>query len=112
MKKTLSIILAVLIIAVSLCACGAGSNSIVGSWTGTNEGISITMSFEKDGTGVMSALGGLASEKFTYKTEGSTLTITEGDDDDVDTETFEYSIDGDTLTLKADGETLTLTKDK
>ncbi len=109
MKKAICILLAVLLIAVSLCACGTGSNSIVGSWSGTTEGVAVTMSFEKDGSCVMSALGGLATETFTYKTEGSTLTLTASDDD---SEVFEYSIDGDQLTLKADDETMTLTKNK
>ncbi len=108
MKKTLCIILAVMLIAVSLCACG-GSNSIVGSWSGTTEGIAVTMTFEKDGSGVLSALGGLATEKFTYTTEGSTLTVTTSDDDK---EVYEYSLEGDTLSLTMDGETLTLTKNK
>ena len=107
MKKTLCILLAVMILAVSLCACG-GSNSIVGSWSGSVEGISVTMSFEDDGTGVMSALGGLASEEFTYTVEGSKINVTTGDE----TDAYDYTLDGDTLTLTADGETLTLTKVK
>lgn len=109
MKKTLCVILAVMLLAVSLCACGTGSNSIVGSWSGTTEGIAITMSFEKDGSGVLSALGGLATEKFTYTTEGSALTVTTADDDK---EVYEYSLDGDTLSLTMDDETITLTKNK
>lgn len=108
MKKTLCIILAVMLIAVSLCACG-GSNSIVGSWSGTTEGIAVTMSFEKDGTGVMSVLGGLASEEFTYTIEGSSLTVTASDGD---TEVYDYTIEGDTLNLTYDGEVTILTKDK
>lgn len=107
MKRTLCIILAVMLLAVSLCACG-GSNGIVGSWSGSVEGISVTMSFEDDGTGVISALGGLASEEFTYTVEGSKLNVTTGDE----TDTYDYAIDGDTLTLTSDGETLTLTKVK
>ncbi len=109
MKKTLCVILAVLLIAVSLCACGRGGNSIIGSWSGTAEGIAVTMTFEDDGTGVMSALGGLASEEFTYTIEGETITVKTGDDD---AEVFGYAIDGDTLTLTADDEVLTLTKVK
>lgn len=109
MKKTLCIILAVMLLAVSLCACGTGSDSIVGSWSGTTEGVAVTMSFEKDGTGTLSALGGLATEKFTYTVEGSTITVKTADDD---TEVYDYSIDGDSLTLTMDDETLTLTKSK
>lgn len=108
MKKTLCIILAVMLLAVSLCACG-GSNSIVGSWSGTTEGIAVTMTFEDDGSGVMSALGGLASEEFTYTIEGDTIAVKTGDDD---AEVFDYTIDGDTLTLTAEDEVLTLTKVK
>lgn len=109
MKKTLCIILAALLIAVSLCACGASSNGIVGSWTGTSEGFSVTMTFEKDGTGVMSVMGGLASETFTYTIEGATLTVVAADED---TETYEYSIDGDKLSLTYEGEVTILTRDK
>ncbi|MBQ2688052.1 MAG: lipocalin family protein [Clostridia bacterium] len=108
MKKTLCIILAVMLLAVSLCAC-AGSNSIVGSWSGTSQGVAVTMSFAKDGTGVMSVLGGLASEEFTYTIEGSTLTVNATDGD---TEVYDYAIDGDSLSLTYEGEVITLTKDK
>jgi len=108
MKKTLCIILAVLLLAVSLCACG-GTNSIVGSWSGTTDGFAVTMSFEKDGSGVMSALGGLASESFTYTIEGDTIEVKTSDDDP---EVFDFEIDGDTLTLTDDDEVLTLTKVK
>lgn len=108
MKKTLCIILAVLVLAVSLCACGNGS-SIEGSWTGSAEGISVTFKFEKDGNGTLSALGGLASESFTYTIADGKITITDGDGD---ADVFDYSIDGDTLTLTAEDEVLTLTRDK
>jgi hypothetical protein len=57
----------------------------------------------------LSALGGLATEAFAYKTEGSTLTVASSDED---AEVYEYSIDGDVLTLKTDDETVTLTKNK
>lgn len=109
MKKTLCIILAVMLLAVSLCACGTDSKSIVGSWSGSSEGIAITMTFEKDGTGSMSALGGLAVENFTYKIEGASLTVTTTDDD---TTVFDYSLDGDSLTLIGDGETVTFSRVK
>lgn len=109
MKKTLCVILAVLLIAVSLCACGAGANKIVGSWSGTSEGITVTMTFEEDGSGVMAALGGLVAEDFTYSIDGSKITLKMGDEE---SEPADYSIDGDTLTITVDGETLTLTKDK
>ena len=80
----------------------------MGSWSGTVEGIAVTMSFEEDGTGVTSALGGLASEPFTYTYDASTVTVTLDDE----TEVFDYTIDGDKLTLSNGDETLTLTKDK
>lgn len=108
MKKTLCIILAVMLLAVSLCACG-GSSNIVGSWSGTAEGIAVTMTFEDDGTGVMSVMGGLASEEFTYTMEGDNVTVTTADGD---VETYDYSIDGDTLTLTYGDEVMTLTKVK
>ena len=109
MKKTLCIILAVMLLAVSLCACGTGANPIAGSWSGTTNGIALTMSFEKDGSGAMSALDGMVAEKFTYKTEGSTLTVTVADGE---IEIYEYSIDGDKLTLTTEDQTITLTRNK
>ncbi|MBR3987683.1 MAG: lipocalin family protein [Clostridia bacterium] len=109
MKKTLCIILAVMLLAVSLCACGNSGSSIVGSWSGTTDGFAVTMSFEKDGSGVMSALGGLASESFTYTIEGDTIEVKTSDDDP---EVFDFEIDGDTLTLTADDEVMTLTRAK
>lgn len=108
MKKSICIILAVLMLAVSLCACGSGS-SIEGSWTGSAEGVSVTFKFEKDGNGTMSVLGGLASESFSYTIADGKLTMTTEDED---TDVFDYSIDGDTLTLTAEDEVLTLTRNK
>lgn len=108
MKKTLCIILAVMFLTVSLCACG-GSKSVVGSWSGTTEGVAITMTFEKDGSGEMSVMGGLASEEFTYTNDADTITIIGAEGG---TETFGYKLGNDTLTLTADGEELILTKVK
>lgn len=108
MKKTLCIILAVMLIAVSLCACG-NENRIIGSWSGTTDGIPITMTFDKDGSGIMSFSDSFSANAFTYKIEGSTITAIAVDGSAI---IFKYSIDGDTLTLTTDGEIMTLTKVK
>ncbi|MDO4419803.1 MAG: DUF5640 domain-containing protein [Ruminococcus sp.] len=108
MKKSLCIILAILVLTVSLCACGTG-NSIVGSWSGTAEGVPVTFVFEKDGNGTTTVMGGLLSENFTYTIADGKLTMTV---DGEEAEACDYAIDGDTLTITEDGEVLILTRDK
>lgn len=105
MKKCGILVAVVLIIAMLLCACGA--KSIVGSWTMTEDGVGITMTFNEDGTGEMSAMGGMLSAGYTYTVADGVLKLTpaEGVSDDIFFSEATYKIKGDTLYID-DGEDL------
>ena len=106
MKRTLCLIMAVLMIAASFCACGGGKNALIGKWSVTEEGVEMIMEFKEEGKGNLSAAGGLLSYDFEYSTDGNKLSLTfEGE-----TSVSEYSVDGDKLTVSIDGESLTFTR--
>ncbi len=114
MKKTSILLAVVLILSMLLCACGGGGgkNSLIGTWSGTQEGVLISMTFNEDKTGSMAVMGGLISAGFTYTDDGSKLVLTpdEGQEDYISFSEITYTIDGDTMTVTGDGDTLTLTR--
>lgn len=111
MKKVSILLCVVLILSMLLCACGSKS-SIIGTWTGTQDGISISMTFNEDKTGSMAVMGGLITAGFTYTDDGSKLILTpdEGMEDYMSFSEITYSIDGDTMTVTGDGDTITMTR--
>ena len=124
MKKVLSIVMVVCLVATLFAGCsalttGINESKIVGTWEGTVEtgifgtSVDVTYTFEEDGVGEMPLLDSFlnASVDFTYTIEEDVLTI------DVDTsfysDTFVYTMafEGDNLILTdAEGEAITLTK--
>lgn len=113
MKKVGILLCVVLILSMLLCACGGGGkNALIGTWTGTQDGISISMTFNEDKTGSMAVMGGLITAGFTYTDDGSKLVLTpdEGMEDYMSFSEITYSIDGDTMTVTGDGDTITLTR--
>ena len=125
MKKYLKTLLAmslILLICVSLTACG---KDIVGTWkvkTMSSQGVTVdlaemggSMSFEfkKDGTGTAKENmygDGETTTSLTYSTSGDKITITL----DGETQTFNYKLDGKTLTMDMiiEGNTVKLTMTK
>ncbi|MBE6734218.1 MAG: hypothetical protein E7563_02590 [Ruminococcaceae bacterium] len=115
MKKLCILISAVLVMALLLCACGGSAkNSLVGTWTITKDGVTLTMTFNEDKTGSFVALGGVITAGFTYTAENGKLTLTpdEGMEDFIDFNVTAYSVDGDSLTLTTDDEPLVFTRQK
>lgn len=113
MKKTCSIICALLILSLVLCACGGGGkNSLVGTWTGEKDGVTITITFNEDKTGSLAALGGLLTANFTYTDDGGKLVMTpeEGMEDVMTFNEVTYTFDGDNLLLTGEDGTITFTK--
>ena len=124
MKKVLSIVMVVCLVATLFAGCSAlttGINEakIVGTWEGEKEigflgtSYDVTYIFNDDGTGKMPLFDGLinADVYFTYTIEEDVLTIDV--DSDYFSETYIYTMvfEGDTLTLTdGAGEALTLTK--
>lgn len=113
MKKTCTLICALLILSLVLCACGGGGkNSLIGTWTGEKDGITMTITFNDDKTGSLAALGGLITANFTYTDDGGKLVMTpeEGKEDYMSFNDVTYTFDGDNLLLTGDDETITFTK--
>lgn len=106
MKRTICLIMAVLLVAATFCACGKGGNALLGQWSVTEEGVEMVMEFKEDGKGKLSAAGGLLSYDFEYSVDGNKLSLTfEGE-----TSVSDYSIDGDKLTVTIDDESVTFTR--
>ena len=100
MKKIVSILLIVCMLACLLCACGGGETkenepvSIVGTWEYSSMDCSYT--FNADGTGSYSFYG--SEMKFTYTDDGSKVVLQyEGM---TDTNEFAYTIEGKTLHIE------------
>ena len=84
------------------------SESLIGSWAGTEEGVTVVYTFNEGGSGTMTAMG--IPFPMTYEVSGKKITLTVEGFGDSDTETVEFSISGDTLTLKQGGETNSYTR--
>lgn len=112
MKKASILICALLILSLVLCACGGGKSSLVGTWAGEKDGISISITFNEDKTGSMAVMGGLITAGFTYTDDGGKIVMTpeEGMEDYMSFSEVTYSIDGDTMSFTGDGDTITLTR--
>ena len=105
MKRTVCLVMAVLLLAVSLCACGG--NKLVGTWVGKMEGVEISMTFDKDGEGKMESMG-IISIDFEYEVKNNKLILSlEGEESDP----IDFKVSGKTLSLEVDGETMTFTKE-
>lgn len=113
MKKASILLCALLILSLVLCACGGGGkNSLVGTWTGEKDGVTMTMTFNEDKTGSLSALGGLLTANFTYTDDGSRLIMTpeESMEDVLSFNDVTYTFEGDNLLLTGNDGTITFTK--
>lgn len=102
MKKTLTMVVSILLIAVLLVGCSAKSK-LIGSWEGDFEGVDATYTFEKGGKGEvevsgmsfdfewevkgdklnikMDMMGEEVEEESEFKVKGNTLTLIDGDDE-------------------------------
>ena len=104
MKKVVSLALVCLFVVTMLASCGAG-DSVVGTWSVEEEGISYSYTFNEDGTGKIAA--GEISLDFTWEAKDGKLSLeTMGQ-----TTTLDYSIKGNTMTIiGADGTENVMTK--
>lgn len=101
MNKKLVAILLLVVMVVSLAACG--SNSIVGKWKLEMNGQAMIMEFRSDNKVVTSVAGQTVLTQ-DYKVDGNKLTVNGMED------TFE--IKGDKLMIHESGITITLTRTK
>lgn len=111
MKKTSAFIAVILMLCCLLSACGK-AESLVGTWTVSEDDIEMSFIFNSDGTGEVNALGGLMVIEYTYKVENNTVTFSETSQEILGTKPYTFSIKGDKLSLTAGGEVMVLTKEK
>lgn len=110
MKKVSVILAIVLVLSMMLCACGGGADKIVGTWAGEQDGIAITLTFNDDGTGSLTAV--IISVPFTYTAEDGVLTLVPDESmaEYADFNETVYKIDGDKLILGEGDEVIELIK--
>ena len=111
MKKACGIVAVVLILCCMFSACGK-SEALVGTWTVSEDGIEMSFIFNSDGTGKITALGGIMTIEYAYKVDGNKITFQEINQEVLGSEPYTYEIKGDKLSLTAGGEVMTLTKEK
>ncbi len=111
MKKAASIFAVILVLCCMLTACGK-NETLTGTWTVTEDGVTMSVVLNSDGTGKVSALEGLMSVDFAYKLKGNTITFYEINEDVFGSKPYIYEIHGDRLTINQDGNTMELIKSK
>ena len=85
------------------------SDSLVGTWTGIEKGISVSYTFNADGSGSMTAMG--IPMQLSYTVNGNTLSMTVSAFGDTDTAVATFVVEGNTLTMtNEDGESNSYTR--
>ena len=105
MKKLVSLSL-VAVMMFALVACGG--SDIVGTWTTTQNGVTVTYTFEDDGTGSANTAG--IDMDFEYEVDGNEISMKLSFFGETQEGTGTFEIDGDTLKLTIDGETAEFTR--
>ena len=105
MKKLVSLSL-VAVMMFALVACGG--SDIVGTWTTTQNGVTVTYTFEEDGTGSANTAG--IAMDFEYEVDGNEISMKLSFFGETQEGTGTFEIDGDTLKLTIDGETAEFTR--
>jgi uncharacterized protein (TIGR03066 family) len=101
MKRIVSVFCIVVILTLSLVSCGL-SKKIIGDWNMTEDGVTVTYSFDEDGK-FEGKMAGVALVSGTYEVDGNEVTLTIEMFGQTSTETLKYE-DG---KLVGDGVTLT-----
>lgn len=110
MKKAISIVAVILALCCMLTACSK-KNDLVGKWTVTEDGMSISFTFNENGTGEIYALNGLMVIEYTYEVKDNTIIFHE-ETEVLGTNPYTYSIKGDELSITGGGDVMVLTKEK
>ncbi len=111
MKKATAVIAAILMLCCLLSAC-TKADSLVGTWTVTEDNIEMSFVFNENGTGKITALDGLLNIEYTYEVDGNTVTFQEESDEILGTTPYTFSIEGDKLSITGGGDVMVLTKEK
>ena len=99
MKKTLVLLASVAFALFMLSSCNSEPKPLTsGQWTWDFFGVAQTYQFNDDGTGAY--IAGENGYEFTYKIEGDSIFISQGEDDFLGSDNYAYKIDGNELNLK------------
>ena len=97
--------MAVLLLAVSLCACG--NKSVVGSWKTEIEGLEVSMVFGDDGKCDLKTMNQTIATMEYRIEDGKLIFVTAGQEGTP----LEYKISGKTMTIYAKDEPIELTRE-
>ena len=111
MKKVISAVALILMLCTMLTAC-AGTNKLTGTWSVTEDGVTMSFVFNDDGTGEINALEGLFKVTYTYEVKDNNIIFIENEQEVLGTTPYTFTINGDELSLTAGGDVLVLTKEK
>ncbi|MDO5381759.1 MAG: DUF5640 domain-containing protein [Eubacteriales bacterium] len=108
--KRIGAVIALMALMCTFMACGK-KPSIVGSWTGNDDGYEISMEFNEDGTGKYT-LSGISLTITSYETNGDQLTINQSVLGGTQTVVYTYSLDkkGNTLTISNESGSVEFTR--
>lgn len=101
MKRAIVLILIVLTLALALTGCG---NSIIGTWSASEKDATVTLVFNKDGSGSVSLNDETRHLKYTAEDGVLNAKIIWDDDESVLFENTTYSVDGDELSITIDND--------
>ncbi len=112
MKKTVSVVLSMIMVFTMLFALSACSpnSSVVGSWVLEEDGMSMVLTFEEGGKGSADVLGVKADLTWSEKDGKLTAAMSFMGNTDELFKDAPYTVDGNKLSITADGETVVLTK--
>ena len=98
MKRTVCLILAVLMLAMSLTACN--DKGFLGTWIAEGgDGTQMRLVFENRKEGYMTAMGGIVKHEFKYSTKNGELELKYSDGE---VYTYGYTLSDDKITLTND----------
>ena len=98
MKRTICLVMAVLMLAVSLSACN--DKGLLGTWIASGgDGTEMRLVFENRKEGYMTAMGGIVKYEFNYSAKKGELELKY---DDGEVHTYNYKLEEDKIILTND----------
>ncbi len=108
MKKTLALLLIFASLTTVLVSCGG--DSIIGTWTATEDGETVAITFEEDGKGKVVSSGITVDMTWSEKNGKLTASMSFMGISEEIFKDAEYKVDGDKLTITSEGKPVTFTK--
>lgn len=109
MKKLFALLLTLVMLVGVFAACGGG-DSIIGTWEGEQDGVTLELTFEEGGKGKMGSMGTTLDCTWEIKDGKLSMSMEMFGQSGELFKDAEYSVKGDELSITADGETVVLKK--